>query len=62
MREMSHRNLSLLIDIGQEGAFVVDAEIEDTVLIGEGEGGTVDGTVGGLGDGFERETVEGGEH
>lgn len=38
MRKVSYRHLSLLINARQERALVVDAEVEDTVLVGEGEG------------------------
>ncbi len=64
MRHVADGNGVLLLDIGEEGALVVDLEVEDAVLVGELEGGGVGGGgVGGVGGvGGEREAVEGGEH
>jgi hypothetical protein len=36
----------LLLDVGEEGALVVDLEVEDTVLVWQGEAGGVDRAVG----------------
>jgi hypothetical protein len=55
-------DLPLLVDVCNEGAAVVDAEVEDTVLIGGLEGDAEDGGVGGLRDGREVEAVEWRQH
>ena len=55
-------NLPLLINVCDKRSAVVDAEIENTVLIGSLESNTKDGGVGGLRDGGEVETVEGRQH
>ena len=47
VREMPYRDLFLYVDIRQKGAFVIDAEVEDAVLVREAEGGAEDGGVGG---------------
>lgn len=59
---VSDADSGLLLNVGEEGALVVDLEVEDAVLVGEGEGCVEDG--GGLGCGgrIEIEAVEGGEH
>lgn len=61
---VADRDCVLLLDVGQEGTFVVDLEVEDAVLVGDLEGDGVcrffGGGVGGVKG--ERETVEGGEH
>lgn len=62
MRKVPDRNLPLLVDVGEEGAAIVDAEVEDAMLIGSLEGHTEDGGVCGLGDGSEVKAVEGREH
>ena len=61
---MPYRHGALLVDAGEEGPLVVDAEVEDAVLVGQGERGGVEGGVGcgergGWGQG---EAVEGREH
>lgn len=64
MRHVAHRHRVLLLDVGQEGALVVDLEVEDAVLVGQleagGEGGGVRG--GARGRGGEGQAVEGREH
>jgi hypothetical protein len=62
VRKVANGNLSLLVDVREEGAAVVDAEVEDAVLIGGFEGDAKDGGVGGLADGREVEALEGREH
>lgn len=62
VRKVSDTDFPLLIDVCEERTLVVDAEIEDTVLVGELEGGGVDGAVRGLRHRPERETVEGRQH
>jgi hypothetical protein len=62
VRKVADSNLPLLIQVGDEGATVVDAEVEDAMLVGGAEGDAEDGGVGGLRDGLEVEAVEGGEH
>jgi hypothetical protein len=46
VRKVSDRNLTLLVDAGQEGALVVDLESEDAVLVGRGECRGESGCVG----------------
>lgn len=46
---MPDGDLALLIQACQEGAAVVDSEVEDAVLVGSAEGHTEDSAVGGLG-------------
>ena len=55
-------DLPLLIDVCNEGSAVVDAEVEDTMLIGSLESDAEDGGVGGLRDGGEIEAVERRQH
>lgn len=55
-------DLPLLIDVCDERSAVVDAEVEDTVLIGGLESDTENGGVGGLSDGGEVQAVEGRKH
>ena len=62
MGEVADGDLPLLVDVGDEGAAVVDAEVEDAVLVGRLEGDAEDGGVCGRGDGGEVEAVEGREH
>jgi hypothetical protein len=62
VRKVADGDLPLLVDVGDEGAAVVDAEVEDAVLVGGLEGDAEDGGVCGCGDGGEVEAVEGGEH
>lgn len=52
----------LILDMGQEGSLVVDLEVEDAVLVGEGEVGGEDGLTGGLGLGDEVSALEGRKH
>lgn len=55
---------AFLLHVAQEWPLVVGHEVEDTVLVGDGESDTVDTFL--LGRGallrLERETVEGGQH
>ena len=62
MCKVPDRDLPLHIHVCQKGPLVVDAEIEDSVLVGEFEGCGEDGRVGGCVAGEEGEPVEGGEH
>jgi hypothetical protein len=62
MSKVANGNLVFLVHISEEGPFVVDAEGEYAVLIGEGKGGAINGTVRGSSGGFKRETVERREH
>jgi hypothetical protein len=41
--EVAHCDGVFLLNIGEEGALVIYFEVEDSVLIGEFEGGGVDG-------------------
>lgn len=50
VRKVADSDLSLLIDICEEGAAIVDAEVEDTVLIGSPERDAEDGGICGLCD------------
>lgn len=63
MREMPHGHCSFLLDVGEEGALVVDFEGEDAVLVGESEGSGEGGCIGGGGgSGGQGEAVKGREH
>ena len=62
MRKVAHRDLALLVDVGEERAAVVDAEVEDAVLVGRAEGDAEDGRVCGLRDGGQVQALEGREH
>lgn len=60
---MSDCNRILLIDICQKGTFVVDAEVEDAVLVWDAESGCERGRVGaGSFGGREMKTVVGVQH
>lgn len=59
---MADGDLALDVDGGEEGPLVVDAEVEDAMLVREAEGGGEDGGVGGGVSGEEGQPVEGGEH
>lgn len=65
MGKVAHRHLTLLVEGGEEGALVVDAEVEDAVLVGQAEVGGEDGRVGVRGrrrERRQREAVEGRQH
>ena len=62
MRKVADSNLALLIDVGEEWAAVVDAEVEDAVLVRCAECDAEDGRVRGLRDRGEVEALEGREH
>jgi hypothetical protein len=62
VRKVADSDLAFFIDVGEERAAVVDAEVENAVLVGRLEGDTEDGGVCGLRDGGEVEALEGGEH
>lgn len=51
VRKVPDSDLPLLVDVGEEWAAVVDAEVEDTMLVGCLERGTKDGSVVRLGHG-----------
>lgn len=62
MGKVSHGNLLLLLNVGEERSAVVDTEVEDTVLIGGLKGHTEDGGVLGLGQRGEIQAMEGRKH
>ena len=62
MRNVTHADRVLLVDVGQERALVVDAEVENAVLVRQDKGSPVDSSVGGRVDGFQVEAVEGRQH
>lgn len=62
MSEVADGHLVLFLDVGEEGALVVDPEGEDTVLVRDGKLRAVDGAVLGAGGGLQLQAVEGGEH
>ena len=62
VRKVPHSNLSLLINGGDEGAAVVDAEVEDSVLVGCSKPNTKDSRIRGLRNRREIEALEGREH
>lgn len=62
VRIVANGDFMLLFDVGEERALVVNAEREDSVLIGDGESCAVDGAVFRPAGGLESEAVEGREH
>jgi hypothetical protein len=60
--KVADSNCFLLIDVAEERALVVDNEVEDTMLIGNGEASLEDGAVGGWLDWVQGHTVEGRQH
>src|ERR1700721_996036 len=50
--EVPHGDFPLLIHCGEERTFVVDAKVEDTVLVGQGKRCTEDSAVGGIANRF----------
>jgi hypothetical protein len=62
VRKVADSDLALFINVGEERAAVVDAEVENAVLVGRLEGDAEDGGVCGLRNGGEVEALEGGEH
>lgn len=62
VREVAVGNLKLLLDGGQEGTLVVDAEGEDSVLIGSHELSAEHSAGIGALDRFQVQAVEGREH
>lgn len=62
MRKVPDGDLPLLIDVGDEGAAVVDAEVEDSMLVGCPERDAENGCVCALCDRREIQALEGGEH
>ena len=59
MRKVADRDRILLIHVCHERALVVDAEVEDAVLVGDAEGGCEEGAVGAGADGESRGGGEG---
>lgn len=59
---MSHSDLSFLVNVREERSPVIDAEVEDTVLIRGLEGGAEDGRVGGLRQRREVKAMEWRQH
>ncbi len=62
VRKVSDGDLPLFIDGGDEGAAVIDAEVENTMLVRSLEGDTKDGCVRGFRSRSEIEAVEWREH
>ena len=62
MGKVPDGDLPLLVDVGDKGAAVVDAEVENAVLIGCPECDTEDCCVCGLCDWREVQALEGREH
>jgi len=56
--EVSDRDLTLFLDVGQEGTFVVDFEHEDAVLVWCAERRAEDRAIGCAGGRVQRDTVE----
>ena len=53
---------ALLVDVAEERTLVVDDEVENTMLVGYGEGGLEDGAVGSRLDWVQSHAVEGRQH
>ena len=62
MREMTNCDFAFDVDVGKEGALVVDAERENAVLIWSTKSGAEECAVWGNGDRLESEAVKRGEH
>jgi hypothetical protein len=62
VRKVADGDLPLFVNVGKEGAAVVDAEVEDAVLIGCLEADAEDGCVCGLCNGGKVQALEWGEH
>lgn len=62
MGHVPHADRVLFVHVGVERPLVVDAEVEDAVLVRGDEVGAEDGGVGGCEQWGEIETVEGREH
>lgn len=62
MRKVSDGDLLAFVDVCQERTLVVHFEGEDAVFVGGAERRRVDGAVGGGGERFQGEPLEGGEH
>ena len=60
--KVANSDSALLVDVAEEWTLVVDDEIEDTMLIGHGEGGLEDGAVGIRLDWVQSYAVEGRQH
>lgn len=53
---------ALLVDVAQERTLVVDDEVEDTMLVGHGEGSAENGAVGSARGGLQSQAVERRQH
>ena len=62
MRIVANGDFMLFFDVGEKRTLVVNAEREDSVLIGDGESCAVDGAVFRPEGGLESEAVERREH
>lgn len=62
MRIVANGDFTLFFDVGEERTLVVNAEREDSMLIGDGEPRAVDGAVFRPEGGSESEAVERREH
>lgn len=58
MGKVSDSDSVLFKNGGEERTLVVDEEVEDSVLVREGEGSAVDGAVGGLRGRLQGQAVE----
>lgn len=62
MSKVADSDSILFLNVRKEGPFVVDFEIENSMLIGQPEASSEDGGSGSGACRFEGEPVEGGEH
>lgn len=62
VRKVADADCVLLFDIGEERALVVDLEVEDAMLVGEGEGDAIHGSIGSGAGAGQVEAVEGRKH
>ena len=56
---MADRDFPFNVNVGEERSFVVNAECEDPMLVGQLEGGAIDGAVDESRDRLEVQAVEG---
>jgi hypothetical protein len=62
VRKVPDGHLPLLVDVGDEGAAIVDAEVENSVLVGCPECDAENGCIRGLCDRGEVQALEGRKH
>lgn len=62
MRKVADADRVLLLNVGEERTLVVDLEVEDAMLVGEGEGDAIHGSIASGAFTGQVEAVEGRKH